>query len=240
MDEHGEHTARVWVADELRFLLPPRHRHGEAMVPVDGVSSAGHLIESLGVPRTEIGELRVAGQPAEFSTRPRAGDLIEVFPVRRPQPVPEYRFILDVHLGALARQMRLLGLDTAYSNDAEDPEIVAQANREGRVVLTQDRGILRRRALRAGAYVRGSSAADQLADVLDRFDPPLAPWTRCLTCNGSLVKVDKQDVSHLLEPGTLRAYTEFSRCAACGQVYWRGAHADRLQELVAQATRRQG
>ncbi len=233
----GRQTARVRVAEPLRFLLPVRHRHGEVTVPVDGVSSLVHVVESLGVPRTEIGELIVNGSSATLSGRPGDGDVIDVLPVRRPQPIAEPRFLLDVHLGALARRLRLLGLDTAYGNDASDADLVARSAAERRVVLSQDRGLLRRRALFAGAYVRGSDPDDQLRDVLDRFDPPLAPWSRCLVCNGLLVPVAKQDVLHLLEPGTRRSYTEFSRCRACGRPYWRGAHARRLAAIVALAER---
>jgi len=214
------------VAEPLRFLLSVANRGGDVTVPVDGVSSLVHIVESLGVPRTEIGELRVDG------------DAIEVLPVRRPQRYPDPRFVLDVHLGTLARRMRLLGLDTAYRNDAADAELVAQAAAEERILLTQDRGLLRRRALPAGGYVRGSRPDDQLRDVLDRFDPPLAPWTRCPACNGRLAPVPKREVEHLLEPGTRRSYDEFSRCPACGRPYWRGAHAKRLHAIVLAAKRR--
>ncbi|MBD0324072.1 MAG: hypothetical protein ICV72_11905, partial [Aldersonia sp.] len=154
---------RVRVAAPLRHLLAAPHRHGDVVVPVYGISSLGHVVESLGVPRTEIGELRIGRRSASASTRPRGGDVIDVLPVRRPQPIADARFVLDVHLGTLARRMRLLGIDTAYRNDAADAELVAQAAAERRVLLTQDRGLLRRRALTAGAYVRGSGADDQLA-----------------------------------------------------------------------------
>jgi uncharacterized protein len=234
----GRQSARVRVAEPLRFLLPARHRHGDVTVPVDGVSSLLHVVESLGVPRTEVGDLRVNGLVATRSYRPRAGDVIDVAPVRRPQRIAEPRFVLDVHLGALARRMRLLGLDVAYRNDATDAELVALAIAERRVALTQDRGLLRRRALPAGGYVRGSRADDQMLDVLDRFEPPLEPWSRCPACNGVLAPVAKRDVAHLLEPGTRRSYTEFSRCPACGRVYWRGAHAQRLDAIVAGASGR--
>jgi uncharacterized protein with PIN domain len=223
------------VAEPLRFLLPARSRDGELSVPADGVSTVLHLVESVGIPRTEVGELHVDGRPVGVDTRPRAGGVIEVGPVRRPQPVPEPRFVLDVHLGTLARRMRLLGLDAAYRNDAADGELVAQAVRERRVLLTRDRGLLRRRALPAGAYVRGDRPDEQLADVLDRFDPPLAPWSRCPSCNGLLDPVDKERVAHLLPAGTRRTYDEFSRCRDCGRLYWRGAHAARLDAIVADA-----
>lgn len=228
-------TVTVLVVESLRFLLHARHRHGTAVVAVDGTSSVGHVVESLGIPRTES-DLLVNSEPADPSGRLRGGDVVDVAERRRPQPIPYPRFVLDVHLGTLARRLRLLGVDTAYRNDADDPELVEQANAEGRVLLTQDRGLLRRSALRAGGYVRGSRPEDQLADVLDRFAPPLNPWTRCPACNGALHPVAKPDVEHLLEPGTRRSYTEFSRCEACGQLYWRGAHADDLAAIVDTAT----
>ena len=227
-----EPVATVRVAPELRFLLAPRHRLGEVAVPLDGTSSLGHLVESIGVPRTEVGALQVAGADVRPAYRPAHGDVVDVLPVARPQPVPAHRYLLDVHLGALARRMRLVGLDTAYRNDADDAELVEQAAQERRVLLTRDRGLLRRRALTSGAYVRGELADDQLADVLDRFAPGLAPWTRCLACNGVLVAVSVGEVAHLLEPGTLRTYRDFSRCPRCGRTYWRGAHARRLAAVV--------
>lgn len=229
-------TARVRVAGSLRFLLPAGNRDGDLTVPVDGVSSLVHIVESLGVPRTEIGEVLVGGRPSPVQARPRPGDLIEVLPVPRPQRLADARFVLDVHLGALARRMRLLGIDTAYRNDATDPELVAQANAERRVLLTQDRGLLRRRALTAGGYVRGGRPDEQLVDVLDRYAPPLAPWTRCPACNAVLDPVPKDEIAHLLEPGTRRSYEQFSRCPGCGRVYWRGAHAARIETIVARVT----
>jgi len=231
-------TAVVRVPPELRFLLPPRHRDGEVRVALDGTSSLGHVVESLGVPRTEVGSLAVSGVEVEPAYRPVDGDVVDVHPVPRPQPVAAHRYLLDVHLGALARRMRLVGLDTAYRNDADDAELVAEAAAEQRVLLTRDRGLLRRRALTAGALVRGDRADDQLADVLDRFAPTLAPWTRCLACNGELEPVSVEQVAHLLEPGTLRTYDEFSRCRGCGRAYWRGAHARRLAAVIDRATSR--
>ena len=146
--------------------------------------------------------------------------------------MPSPRFILDVHLGTLARRLRLVGVDTAYANDASDDALIEQANASRRVLLTQDRGLLCRRSLRLGAYVRGSRPDDQLRDVLSRFAPPLAPWTRCTSCNGLLAPARKADVEPLLQPGTRRAYQAFSRCPGCGRVYWRGAHSQQLQGVV--------
>jgi uncharacterized protein with PIN domain len=224
--------AEVRFAAELRMFLAPRHRAGRIRVACDSVSSLGHVVESLGVPLPEIGGLTVNGRPATPRDRLAAGDVAEVSAVRRPQPVPSPRFILDVHLGTLARRLRLVGVDTAYANDASDDALIEQANASRRVLLTQDRGLLCRRSLRLGAYVRGSRPDDQLRDVLSRFAPPLAPWTRCTSCNGLLAPARKADVEPLLQPGTRRTYQAFSRCPGCGRVYWRGAHSQQLQRVV--------
>jgi uncharacterized protein with PIN domain len=230
-------TARVEVAAELRLFLRPAQRAGSVPVSCDGVSSLGHVVETLGIPLTEVGSLLANASQVPAAYRPRAGDSLEVHPVERPQDLPSARFVLDVHLGTLARRLRLLGLDTAYANDMDDDALIDLANEEHRVLLTQDRGLLRRRKLWLGAYVRGARPDDQLADVLSRFAPPLAPWTRCTACNGLLSSAGKADVQAQLLPGTRRTYQEFSRCATCGRVYWRGAHSRRLQTIVESAVR---
>jgi uncharacterized protein with PIN domain len=156
----------------------------------------------------------------------------------RPEQTPPGGFLLDVGLGALARRLRLLGLDAAWSNDADDADLVARAVGEERALLTQDRRLLMRRALPRGALVRGSDPDDQLADVLDRFAPPVAPLTRCTRCGGALRPAPRAEVEDLLEPGTLRTVSEFARCTTCGRVYWHGAHATRIGAMIRTATGR--
>jgi uncharacterized protein with PIN domain len=225
----------VRLARELQLFVASSRRGDEMTVTYDGTSSLGHVVTSLGVPLTEVGEHLVNGELVGPSYRPYDGDVLEVTPVVRPQAVPTdpARFLLDVHLGALARRMRLLGLDASYRNDADDDELVELAVAERRVLLSRDRGLLRRRAVSHGAYVRGDDPDDQLADVLDRFAPPLSPWTRCTACNGPLAPVAKGAVEARLEPGTRRSYDEFAQCGECGRVYWRGAHHSRLAVWVA-------
>ena len=140
----GKPAAQVSVAAELRLFLKPAHRAGPVRVACDGVSSLGHVVQSLGIPLTEVGRLQVNGGPVAPRHRPRGGDVVEV---GRPQPVPVQRFVLDVGLGALARRRRLAGGDAA---DASDDALIEQAGAERRILLTQDRGLLRRRALWLG------------------------------------------------------------------------------------------
>jgi uncharacterized protein with PIN domain len=228
-------TAILRIDPELLMFLPAARRTPERPIVTDGSSTLGHHVESAGIPLTEVGPMTAGGRGVAASYVPRPGDVVEVAAVRRPQPLPEPRFLLDVHLGTLARRLRLLGLDTAYHNDMDDPALVEQANAERRVLLTQDRGLLRRRALWMGAYVRGSRPDDQLRDLLERFAPPLRPWTRCTACNGELEAVPKVEVAPLLRDGTRRSYDAYGRCRECGQVYWHGAHGGRLDEIVESA-----
>ncbi len=134
--------ATLLVPPSLWFFLPPRQRGPELEVRVDGTSTAGHLLSAAGVPRTEVGGLLLDGHRVEPGYRPRAGDRISVLPIATPQPAPTSppRFVLDVHLGSLARRMRLLGLDTSYDRDADDEALLERSLTQRRVLLTGTAG----------------------------------------------------------------------------------------------------
>ncbi|OII68168.1 Mut7-C RNAse domain-containing protein [Streptomyces sp. CC77] len=230
----------IRFAPSLGLFVPAPRRTGRTAVTTDGVSTLGHVVESLGVPLTEVGALLADGRAVAPSHVPAHGEEIEVRGVERPQQVPgaPLRFLLDVHLGTLARRLRLLGVDAAYeSEDIGDAALATRSAQERRVMLSRDRGLLRRRELWAGAYVYSHRPDDQLRDVLERFAPRLAPWTRCTACNGELTEAHKDEVRHHLEQGTERTYDVFARCTACGRVYWRGAHHSRLDTIVRTALR---
>lgn len=229
------------VAASLRLFLPASKRGGDLRLSVDGTSTIGHMSAAVGVPKTEVGALIVNGRPVDFAYRPRTGDHISILPLAWPQRLPTSppRFVLDVHLGTLSRRMRLLGLDTAYGQDADDEALLETSLTQQRVLLTRDRGLLHRRALRWGAHINSQVPDEQLCEVLDRFTPPLQPWTRCPACNGMLIDVAKTDVHAHLPDGTRRCYETFRRCERCAHIYWRGAHGQRLQGIVEAATARQ-
>jgi uncharacterized protein with PIN domain len=230
-------------APELHLFVAARRRAGSTPVAIDRSSTLGHIVESLGVPLTESGRLRADGQEVPVSYVPHGGEHVEVSGVERPQKVPgaPLRFLLDVHLGTLARRLRLLGLDAAYeSDDLGDPALATLSAEQKRVLLSRDRGLLKRREIWAGAYIYSHRPDDQLRDVLGRFAPALAPWTRCTACNGVLGEVGKDTVRQNLEDGTRRTYDVFAQCTACGRVYWRGAHHARLCAIVEAAMREFG
>ncbi|MFF1453261.1 Mut7-C RNAse domain-containing protein [Streptomyces sp. NPDC058274] len=228
----------VEFAPELGLFVPHARRSGATRAVTDGASTLGHVVESLGVPLTEVGTLLVDGREVPVSHIPRAGESVEVRAVRRPQSVPgaPLRFLLDVHLGTLARRLRLLGVDAAYeSTDIGDPALATRSATERRVMLSRDRGLLRRRELWAGAFVYSTRPDDQLHDILGRFAPDLKPWTRCTACNGPLAEATKEDLADRLHDGTQRSYDVFAQCRDCGRVYWRGAHHEQLEAIVERA-----
>jgi uncharacterized protein with PIN domain len=228
-------------APALETFLPQRCATQSARA--DGVSTLGHLVESLGVPLTEVGGLSSDGTPVPVSAVPLGGERIAVAPVDRPQRVPgaPLRFLLDVHLGTLARRLRLLGVDTAYQQeDPGDQALATRSATERRVLLSRDRGLLRRRELWAGAYVYSHRPEEQLADILDRFRPRLRPWTRCTACNGTLRPARPEDVADRVEDGTRGTYHVYAECPDCGRVYWRGAHHGDLTRIVAEALKAVG
>ncbi|GAB2867204.1 Mut7-C RNAse domain-containing protein [Streptomyces deserti] len=228
----------VEFAPELHLFVPQARRADAMRAATDGVSTLGHVIESLGVPLTEVGALVVDGREVPVSHVPAAGESVCVRAVERPQKVPgaPLRFLLDVHLGTLARRLRLLGVDTAYeSTDIGDPALAARSAAEKRVMLSRDRGLLRRRELWAGAFVYSTRPDEQLRDVLDRFRPELRPWTRCTACNGLLKEASKEEVADQLKHGTHRTYEVFAQCRDCGRAYWKGAHHEQLVAIVERA-----
>lgn len=221
-------------APELHVFVGARRR---GPVRIDGASTLGHVVESLGVPLTEVGSLQVDGKTVGPGHIPAEGETVTVAAIVRPQVLTEpVRFLLDIHLGTLARRLRLLGVDAAYENpDIGDAALATRSATERRIMLSRDRGLLRRREIYSGAYIYSHRPPEQLDDVLSRFTPPLAPYTRCTACNGLLRAAEHDDVREQLPTGNGQTYESLARCDDCGQTYWKGAHHARLDAIVADA-----
>ncbi len=237
----GRSVVEVEVEPSLRPLIWWRERGDRVLRDADPAETVAHVVQSVGVPVTEAGDVLLDGVTVDRrmlrSTRVGNATSLLIPPRSRPQDSAR-GFLLDVHLRALARRMRLLGLDVEYGPHADDDELAARSAAVRRVLLTRDRGLLFRAAVFDGALIRHDDVDDQLDDVLDRFDPDPAPWTRCLRCGFPLEDATAEEVAPLVEPGTRRTYREFSRCTGCGRVYWRGAHGRRLQAIIDRALSR--
>jgi len=221
---------------ELNDLLPRSRREASISLAFNPGQSLKHLVESLGVPHTEIQNARVNGVPVELSYQVQDGDRVEIFPAGPIRLDGERRFILDNHLGRLAAYLRMLGFDCLYRNDYQDDELAAASSVQGRILLTRDKHLLMRTQVQFGYWVRSKVPRRQLEEVVRRFDlaPAVRPFQRCVRCNGLLQPVSKAEILHRLEPLTRQYYDEFRRCPDCGQIYWKGSHFARMQRLVEQ------
>ncbi len=230
---------------ELNDFLPKNRRFNAFVVPFELPASVKHMIESLGVAHTEVDLILANGEPVDFGYIVQDGDRISVYPVfesldispaarLRPEPLRRPRFVLDAHLGRLAVYLRMLGFDTLYRNDYADEELALISSQENRILLTRDRGLLKRSLVSRGYYVRAQDPRRQAVEVVQRFDLRRAfkPFSRCLRCNGLLEPVEEDTVAGQLLPGTQKYFHEFSRCRSCGQVYWKGAHYQRMVQLI--------
>jgi uncharacterized protein with PIN domain len=230
---------------ELNDFLPPSRRAGRLQVAFREGCTAKALIEDMGVPHTEVDLILANGESVDFSHRLADADDLAVYPVfeslditaatrLRPHPLRVTRFVVDVHLGKLASLLRLFGFDAVYGNDWGDEKLLLISRGEARIVLTRDRGLLKRRALTHGYCVRSSQPRLQIAEVIRRFDlrGQVRLFSRCLACNAPLAPADPREVRSLVPPRVAELYGQFSRCPSCSRVYWRGTHWERLTRLA--------
>jgi uncharacterized protein with PIN domain len=206
-------------------------------------ASIKDVIESCGVPHPEVDLILADKQTVGFDYTLATDAKVEVFPVEnrdtyrtdKPlQAVGISRFVADVHLGHLTRNLRLLGFDVAYRQNADDRHLLEVMVRENRALLTRDRRLLMHAIVQHGYWPRSQNADEQTIEVVRRFDLSelIAPFTRCLRCNAPLEAVAKADIVGKLEPLTKIYYDQFRRCPDCKQIYWSGSHFPKLQRRV--------
>ena len=166
---------------ELNDFLPVESRMKELARHFDVSGSVKDLIESFGVPHTEVDLVLINSESADFTCLVRDQDRVSVYPVFesldisaasrvRPAPLRELRFVLDVHLGRLAAYLRMAGFDALYRNDASDAELASISVSERRVLLTRDRYLLMRTEVNRGYWVRSTDPRQQVVEVLERAD----------------------------------------------------------------------
>jgi len=229
----------------LNDFLPAERRKVTFAWQFEGTPAVRDLIQAIGVPHSAVDLVLVDGRSVDFSARLHGGERVAVYPaferlditplVRlRPRPLREPRFALDVHLGKLARGLRLLGFDTVYRRDWDDAVLIDHALTERRIILTRDVGLLKQARVTHGHWVRSDDPETQLQEVVGTFDlgGQARPFSRCLECNGPIRPVAKAVVADRLEPAIRRRFEHFWQCGECGRVYWRGSHYQRLLQRL--------
>jgi len=230
---------------ELNNLLLPEQRHKDIPVTFKGRQSVKHLIESMGIPHTEIDLILANGKSVKFSYIAENGDKFSIYPVfetldispttqLRPKTLRDPKFVLDGHLGKLVSYLRMLGFDSVYRNDMDDAELAKISVNENRILLTRDRGLLKRDMITHGCLIQSRDPKEQLLSVIQRFDlfSEIDPFTRCMTCNGMLLPVKKSEIIDHLESKTKKYYQEFKGCNICGKIFWKGSHHEKMTRLI--------
>lgn len=237
--------ASVRFYEELNDFLPADKRKKRFEHVFSNRPSVKDTIESLGVPHVEVDMILVNGISVDFNYIMEDGDDISVYPVfesfdisevqhLRPAPLRDKKFIADVHLGTLARYLRMLGTDTLYENNYSDEEIVKIAIQEKRTILTKDRGILKRKEITHGYFVRNIYPEEQLKEIKDRFflGRPDKDFTRCLNCNSLLENCTDEKIIELVPEKVKTRKMVFHYCSKCNKVYWRGRHYEKMTALI--------
>lgn len=221
---------------DRRASPPPRRAFPRA---------AKDLIETLGIPHTEIGRLIVNGRDSDLLAPVGFDDRLEAFPHTPPRPSPwkqavqshsaaSATFIADINVAGAGKLLRLLGFDTVMDPGLDDRDISLQAREENRVVLSRDRNLLKRSLVLFGCLVRSQDPWEQLAEVVHQYGLACLakPFTRCVRCNTLLVPVEKEKVMDRLQPMTRLFYDSFHICPSCQRIFWRGSHTAHMLEQI--------
>lgn len=222
----------VRLHGDLRFFWSEWERE----VAVRESPALKHVLEGAGIPHPEVDWVKVDGRLAELTSPARSGMVVDAgSAVRRMAEGEVWGFVLDCHLGRLAKHLRLLGFDVKYEKKAEDGWLAEVSEGEGRWLLTRDKGLLFRSAVRRGYLVRSPQPRDQLGEVLARHDCRGAahPLSRCLKCNAELIEEELEKGLEEAPPKTREWCREYWRCPGCRRLYWKGSHYDRLMGVVA-------
>ena len=219
-----------------------RRSNGPFTFPLNRRTSIKDLIESFGVPHTEVASILLNRQAVPFSHPIDPESSVEVFPARppvnvlapcllRPKPLAAIRFLVDANVGKLGGKLRMAGFDTCYNPQWHDKQLADIAEKRQCILLSRDIQLLKRKKIEFGHFVRETLPAQQLAEVIHFYGllDKMKPFSRCMRCNGTLTPVPKREILGQLEPLTQKFYHIFHRCSSCRQIYWPGSHREVME-----------
>lgn len=235
------HKIQIMINGSLKDFLAGQAKKDIIIAEFDGSPAVKDTIESIGIPHAEIGRIEVNGKPVPYTFRIHERDEISVYPVEWKMPVRKelslqpdlpgnIRFILDVHLGKLARELRMLGFDCRYEKDFNDEQIIEIGVSERRIILTRDVGILKNSKVEWAHWMRNTDIILQVREVIEVFElkNKIHPFSICLKCNGRLIPVEKEKVLEDLPPRVRIYQTQIYQCEKCKQLFWKGTHYEHM------------
>jgi uncharacterized protein len=237
-------VAKFRFYEELNDFLPERRKKILFGFSFEGNPSIKDIVESLGVPHSEVDLIIVNGISVTFDYNLNDNDLVSVYPVfenlditnlthLREKPLRNSKFICDVQLGRLARYLRIFGFDTLYNNKYSVKTIIKISNDEKRIILTRNVFLLKNSLVIRGFWIRSQDAYNQLVQVIHNSDllSQIKLIYRCSNCNGILETVPKELIMDRLLPNTKKYFSEFQKCNQCNRIFWKGSHYKKILDL---------
>jgi len=236
---------------ELNEFLPLEHRYNEFPLLFSEPFNVAKLLDRLNIPLNSVEIILVDGKSVSAKFSLSEGNRISLYPIfesfdirsllhLHSAPLRHIKFIADVHLGKLARYLRLFGFDTAYNSSFSFSSILSIAELEQRCILSKSIAYKEKPSVTKYFHIQSSIPEEQLTETFSRFDLWLSskPFTRCLKCNTLLVKRSIDNVNkNKIPPRILTMFNEYMCCSSCQQYYWKGSHYKRMEEFIGEFLR---
>ncbi|MED6186593.1 hypothetical protein PIB30_068193 [Stylosanthes scabra] len=158
------------------------------------------------------------------------------------------KFLCDVMVEGLAKHLRCVGMDAAipYSKKPEPRELIEQARREQRVLLTRDAKLLRYEYLITNQIYKVKSLLknEQLVEVIEAFQLKISEdqlMSRCTKCNGRFIQkplsteeaIEAAKGFQKIPNCLFNKNIEFWQCMDCHQLYWEGTqYHNAIQKFI--------
>lgn len=222
-----------------------RRSNGPLTPPLNRRTSIKDLIESFGVPHTEVGSILVNRQAVNFDYIMVKESVVNISPLwppvnvfvpslLRPTPLPAIRFLVDANVSKLAGKLRMAGFDTLFNPQWHDAELADISEAKQCILLSRDIQLLKRKKITFGHFVRETLPTRQLAELIYFYglSDQILAFSRCIRCNGTLAPIPKQEILDQIEPLTRKYYHSFHRCSSCAHVYWSGSHREPMEKDI--------
>ena len=240
-----KHHIIIRFYEELNDFLSPDSQKRDIGVSVDKECTVGSLIKSFELSHSQVDLILVNGRAVDFSYTLKENDRVSVYPVfetfdissitsLRKKPLRDLKFICDVHLGRLAKYLRMLGFDTWYENKYTDKKILDLSDIQKRIILSKNKKLLKNKNVTRGFLLQSADPHLQLMEIINYFDlkSSAKPMSRCLRCNGIIEKISKKALGHRAKPTVLERYDMFFRCTKCDHIYWKGTHFESMMRWI--------
>jgi len=240
-----KHQAFFYFFGSLNDFLPEEKKGQKFVYHFKGIASVKNLIEAIGVPHSEIRKITNNNRKKFFNYTVKDNDLIRIYPYN--YGINKFilslssvfinckiKFIIDVHLGKLGKYLKICGFDVLYNWKWDDNDIIKYANRDNRIILTHDAGLLKNKKVNKGYWTRSQNPDEQIVEVIDRYhlSGKIKPLKRCLHCNNLLVKTSKTEIKNKVPFMIFNKYRQFLCCHKCDNIYWKGPHYDSMKAFI--------